>query len=396
MIGARARSLARAALSERLVEVGCVTTQIQIPPKGDAEECLRELMVRHLSRANGANAEERSRVCNLLLVVAAATRGGDTRFLDALNVWYERVNHLSAWASDRSWRRVRTAYSMALRDAVARLDESGQDAAVQAGSNAASPATTPVDPSEPEAPPSTALVLADHWMAGRRIVNEVASVSQVVTAVLICNNASRPLASFLAEQVVSLIAAGPRGVGEALALWWKGRLHVRMAPLHSERVLSWLGTRRFCVGLHAMGVIYREPLLASFRLGVLNAHIGLLPEYKGRSVMEWSILAGAPTGITVFFMDQGIDTGARVVLRRRIDVEGGTAVAAKAKLFQKDGEMYRRALEALVAGRSDGASNQGGRRYYVMSALFGSVVEGILQTRRRASVVEERACLNTA
>jgi hypothetical protein len=38
--------------------------------------------------------------------------------------------------------------------------------------------------------------------------------------------------------------------------------------------------------LHATDVIYRTETLQAFRLGILNAHIGVLPRYRGRSVME--------------------------------------------------------------------------------------------------------------
>jgi len=45
------------------------------------------------------------------------------------------------------------------------------------------------------------------------------------------------------------------------------------------------------------------------RLGVLNIHLGLLPEIRGMSSPEWSLLNCVPVGITIHFMDAGIDTG---------------------------------------------------------------------------------------
>ena len=50
------------------------------------------------------------------------------------------------------------------------------------------------------------------------------------------------------------------------------------------------------------------------RLGILNVHLGLLPEVRGMSSPEWSLLQGVPLGITFHYMDAGIDTGP--VLRR--------------------------------------------------------------------------------
>jgi folate-dependent phosphoribosylglycinamide formyltransferase PurN len=61
--------------------------------------------------------------------------------------------------------------------------------------------------------------------------------------------------------------------------------------------------------IFAGGNILRKPLLAVPCLGVLNIHLGLLPEIRGMSTPEWSLLNTVPVGITVHFMDAGIDTG---------------------------------------------------------------------------------------
>jgi methionyl-tRNA formyltransferase len=57
------------------------------------------------------------------------------------------------------------------------------------------------------------------------------------------------------------------------------------------------------------GNILRKQLLDVPRLGVLNVHLGLLPEIRGMSSPEWSLLNHVPVGITVHYMDAGIDTG---------------------------------------------------------------------------------------
>ena len=67
------------------------------------------------------------------------------------------------------------------------------------------------------------------------------------------------------------------------------------------------------------GNILREQLLEVPRRGILNAHLALLPEIRGMSSPEWSLLCGVPLGITVHFMDSGIDTGP-ILLRREFTV----------------------------------------------------------------------------
>lgn len=155
------------------------------------------------------------------------------------------------------------------------------------------------------------------------------------------------------------------------------RLHVCNGTVHGNAALSWVDRTKPDVGLHAMGVIYRRSLIRRFKLGILNPHIGLLPRYRGRSVMEWSILEGNPTGITVFFVDEGIDTGPRIVLRKAVDVSSFRDVGlAKSYLFSLDGAVFAEALRSLAV-RPDAFQTQrreDGKRYYVMSELFSSVV----------------------
>jgi folate-dependent phosphoribosylglycinamide formyltransferase PurN len=57
------------------------------------------------------------------------------------------------------------------------------------------------------------------------------------------------------------------------------------------------------------GNILRAPLLDVPRLGVINAHLGLLPEMRGMSSPEWSLLNHVPVGVAVHYIDEGIDTG---------------------------------------------------------------------------------------
>jgi methionyl-tRNA formyltransferase len=53
----------------------------------------------------------------------------------------------------------------------------------------------------------------------------------------------------------------------------------------------------------------RRPLLEVPRRGVLNAHLGSLPEIRGMNSPEWSLLVDIPVGVTIHYIDEGIDTG---------------------------------------------------------------------------------------
>lgn len=61
--------------------------------------------------------------------------------------------------------------------------------------------------------------------------------------------------------------------------------------------------------------ILRPALLAIPRLGTVNAHMGLLPHYRGMNVAEWAAFNGDAIGVTAHLVDAGIDTGDLLVAR---------------------------------------------------------------------------------
>ena len=205
------------------------------------------------------------------------------------------------------------------------------------------------------------------------------SVDGVETVLVVTRTRRLPL--FAGALAFDLLRLGPRGWSTVVALLARGRLRITSAALGGERAVRLLRSLDPDVGLHATPVIYRRNVLECFRLGILNPHIGLLPRYRGRSVMEWSILQGDPTGITTFFMDEGIDTGPRIVLRREVPVTHfGSAAAAKAHLFGLAGDMYAEALALLRQPDFTPLRQElgEGTRWYVMSRALAAVVDELL------------------
>lgn len=60
----------------------------------------------------------------------------------------------------------------------------------------------------------------------------------------------------------------------------------------------------------AYGIIIKSETLKKSRLGFFNLHFSLLPAYRGADPVRWAILNGEKySGVTVFKIDEGIDTG---------------------------------------------------------------------------------------
>lgn len=62
--------------------------------------------------------------------------------------------------------------------------------------------------------------------------------------------------------------------------------------------------------LSGFSQILKKPAINLPKLGAINLHGGPLPQYRGASVLNWQIINGETRGgISIIFVDEGIDTG---------------------------------------------------------------------------------------
>jgi methionyl-tRNA formyltransferase len=222
-------------------------------------------------------------------------------------------------------------------------------------------------------------ILANSLPAALNIHDELDGLSDSEVFILLCPVTDESRLPNLLRHVARL-ALKPGG-WKSLKLIIAGKVVLFQNPLDHSATLKRLRKLELDVGLHKTGVIYRDATIETFRLGILNSHIGILPGYRGRHVMEWSLLQGDHVGITVFFVDSGIDTGNRIVLTEAVDISHCKSIGeAKQYLFDLDAVFFRRALQLLQSKEFHYQSNVGsGRRYYVMSKLFQGVVQSLIE-----------------
>jgi folate-dependent phosphoribosylglycinamide formyltransferase PurN len=225
-------------------------------------------------------------------------------------------------------------------------------------------------------------ILANSLPAALKIYDEVKTVPACETFILLCPVQGEARGPALLKHLARALLK--RGGLKSLRLVLSRKVKLFQKALDHPETLERLKALNLDVGLHKAGVIYREATINAFRLGILNPHIGILPGYRGRSVMEWSLLEGNAVGVTVFFIDSGIDTGERIVLSEEVDISHcRSAREAKQQLFSLDAHYFRRALELLRSSDFKYKVNEVGlgRRYYVMSRLFQGVVEKMIEAK---------------
>jgi methionyl-tRNA formyltransferase len=134
------------------------------------------------------------------------------------------------------------------------------------------------------------------------------------------------------------------------------------------------------------GNILRDQVLKVPRLGILNSHLALLPEIRGMSSPEWSLLCGVPLGITIHFMDSGLDTGPILLWREFAGAEGCDSLAdLRNKMIAEGIELIAEAVAGLDRGTISAvpqADREKDRQFFVMHERLKAVATRRLKEGR--------------
>lgn len=97
--------------------------------------------------------------------------------------------------------------------------------------------------------------------------------------------------------------------------------------------------------------IARRPFLDSSGAGSLGMHPTLLPTGRGRAPIPWAILKGlTETGVSLFKLDEGVDTGPVAVQERLAIGHDETATTLYARVADAHRRLIARAWQQLVEG----------------------------------------------
>jgi methionyl-tRNA formyltransferase len=125
-----------------------------------------------------------------------------------------------------------------------------------------------------------------------------------------------------------------------------------------EAVISRTGARLAIVV--AFGVILKRTAIDLLELGWFNLHYSVLPRWRGASPVQSAILAGdSSTGVSLFKIDSGLDTGDIVGIAETTIEAGETAGRLLSRLTQIGVSLAAQELPGLMSGISQ-LKNQSG------------------------------------
>src|SRR6266487_6533541 len=141
--------------------------------------------------------------------------------------------------------------------------------------------------------------------------------------------------------------ASPARTGRALPILQPAR----MKDQHAIDEIRTLGPDVIVVV--AYGQILPRTVLQIPKIACLNLHASLLPRWRGAAPIQAAIGAGdRETGITVMYMDEGLDTG-DILLQRKIEIAPDeTGASLHDKLAQIAPEALAEAILLLEKGKA--------------------------------------------
>jgi methionyl-tRNA formyltransferase len=120
----------------------------------------------------------------------------------------------------------------------------------------------------------------------------------------------------------------------------QGRLRALLEPFQPDILV-----------VTAYGRILPADVLALPPLGCINGHASLLPRYRGAAPIQWAVARGeTETGITLMQMDEGLDTGDMLLVKKLAIGPEETAAELHDRLAALAGEALEEALPKLASG----------------------------------------------
>lgn len=94
--------------------------------------------------------------------------------------------------------------------------------------------------------------------------------------------------------------------------------------------------------------ILKQKILRAPRIGVLNCHPGLLPDFRGCTCVEWAIYLNEKIGNTVHLMTKEIDEGP-IILQESLSLKKSDRYDdVRAKVYKHGFELIARGIRRLI------------------------------------------------
>lgn len=97
-----------------------------------------------------------------------------------------------------------------------------------------------------------------------------------------------------------------------LVTYYEDPIDISFTNLHHSEFIVSYGYRH----------LIKKDILSFFERKAINLHISFLPWNRGADPNFWSILEDTPKGVTIHYIDEGLDTGG-IIVQKEVPVDKG-------------------------------------------------------------------------
>jgi methionyl-tRNA formyltransferase len=163
-------------------------------------------------------------------------------------------------------------------------------------------------------------------------------------------------------------------------------LAVRSA--NQPQAVDWIREQQIDLVLNTGGEVLRSSFIASPRVGVLNAHMGPLPQVRGMNALEWSVLQDLSPAVTLHTINEEIDSG-DILLQRKVSLQPDDNLeTARARSIVVAVEAMIEAVTLIRSGqaRPEPQPETDHKQYFAMHPRIKAVVEKKLHAANRRAL----------
>ena len=125
--------------------------------------------------------------------------------------------------------------------------------------------------------------------------------------------------------------------------------HIQNKDVNSQEFITLLDNFKCDIFVSlAFNQIFKQDILKLTKNGVINCHAGKLPLYRGRNILNWALINDEKEfGITVHFVDEGIDTG-DIILQNTYPINDHDSYKTLLDIaYAECGNLVKQALDSI-------------------------------------------------
>jgi methionyl-tRNA formyltransferase len=153
------------------------------------------------------------------------------------------------------------------------------------------------------------------------------------------------------HEIVAVVTQSPKPVGRDKIITYSA-VDSWAFKKHIPRNFDYVDSPEADMGVCAsFGMIIPKVVLDNFKFGILNIHPSLLPEFRGTSPIQATIIAGSDPAISIIKMDEKMDHGPILTQFKEDVLENDTNETLRKRLFEKSAEVLIEMIPAYIEGK---------------------------------------------